>query len=371
MEISRESRLARSEYVLCSFLLAVVLPSYLVMRSRIAGLRETSGIESHASNLLNTSRTGRPESSSNAPSPEAAFEVRCHTPGVIRCVGFDSPSEISGREGDPSGLEIDPVDVAPVIDPTVKASGNGSLKFTIPSHGSAGSSGSFFADFSEDLSARFGPGEEFYVQWRQRFSREFIKNKYDSEGWKQIIVGEGDRPGGLKRYACSHMEIVVQNYNMRGHPEMYHSCGDKDDKYDDLFIWKGSKVIVQNGVGCAYPDFHSCVIYKPDQWMTFQLHVKVGTWYANDQRYHHDSTVQLWVAEEGKPSVPVIDFRPEIGTGYDLVNSSEGVDKLAKYGKLYLLPYQTGRNILQGMPVAHTWYDELIVSRARIPDAND
>jgi hypothetical protein len=153
---------------------------------------------------------------------------------------------------------------------------------------------------------------------------------------------------------------------MRGHPEMYHSCGDKDGKYDDLFTYKGSKVIVQNALGCSYPDFHACFSYKPDQWMTFQLHVKVGTWYANDKNYHHDSTVQLWVAEQGKPSVLVIDFRPETGTGYDLVNSSEGVDKLAKYGKLYLLPYQTGRSVLQSVPVAYTWYDELIVSRSLI-----
>jgi hypothetical protein len=296
------------------------------------------------------------------------FASRCHSSGVIRCIGFDLPDDISGHEGQSSGLEADGIEVKPVIDSAVKASGGGSLKFTIPSRGSAGSSGSFFANFSEVLSAQFGPGEEFYVQWRQRFSLEFIKNNYQSEGWKQIIVGEGDRPGGVKRYACSHMEIVVQNYNMRGHPEMYHSCGDKDGKYDDLFVQKGGEVVVQNGVGCTYPDFHSCISYKPNQWMTFQLHVKIGTWYANDKKYHRDSTVQLWVAEEGKSSVLAIDFRPEVGTGYDLVNSGEGVDPSAKYGKLYLLPYQTGRSLLQAVPVAYTWYDELIISRSRIPD---
>jgi len=37
---------------------------------------------------------------------------------------------------------------------------------------------------------------------------------------------------------------------------------------------------------------------------------QIGTWYKNDHVYHHDSTVQLWVADEGKPSTLVIDMSP-------------------------------------------------------------
>ena len=38
-----------------------------------------------------------------------------------------------------------------------------------------------------------------------------------------------------------------------------------------------------------------------------------------------------------------------------------------KYGKIWLLPYDTGRNDT-GRPVAYTWYDELVISRNRIAD---
>jgi len=98
--------------------------------------------------------------------------------------------------------------------------------------------------------------------------------------------------------------------------------------------------------------------------MTFQLHVKVGTWYKNDGKYHHDSTVQLWVAEEGKPSKLIIDMSPERRTGYDLVN----LEPAAKYGKVWLLPYNTNKDPRQEHPAAYTWYDELIISRNRIAD---
>ena len=42
--------------------------------------------------------------------------------------------------------------------------------------------------------------------------------------------------------------------------------------------------------------------------------------------------------------------------------------KRLRYGKVWLLPYNTGRDSSVTNPVAYTWYDELIVARARIPD---
>ena len=106
-------------------------------------------------------------------------------------------------------------------------------------------------------------------------------------------------------------------------------------------------------------------MYRPDQWMTFQIHVKVGTWYKNDRKYHGDSIVQLWVADEGQPSKLVIDFSPKSDShGYDLANE----DPINKYGKIWLLPYQTHKDPTQVHPICYTWYDELIISRTKIPD---
>ncbi len=299
---------------------------------------------------------------SNTTSSSADFESRCQAPGVIRCLGFDSQQEIDPHILPPWGETVKRARV--VTD--IKTSGAGSLRFEVPPNTGADTSGSFWLNFANGFSAQFGEGQEFYIQWRQRFSPEFIPS-YGGNGWKQIVIGEGDRPG-VKRYSCTQLEVVVQeDYRFLG-PSMYHSCGSKDGNYDPLQYWDKSlgNITVQNAVGCLYPGFSSppCITYKPNQWMTFQVRVKVGRWYKNDRSYHHDSTIQLWVAEEGQPSKLVIDFSPERGTGYDLANG----DPAAKYGKLWLLPYNTHKDPSVRHPTAYTWYDELIISRARIPD---
>ena len=64
---------------------------------------------------------------------------------------------------------------------------------------------------------------------------------------------------------------------------------------------------------------------------------------------------------------PVIIFGlriPGTRNGYDLANNNPE----AKYGKLWLLPYNTHKNPSESYPIAYTWYDGLIVSKKRIPD---
>jgi len=65
------------------------------------------------------------------------------------------------------------------------------------------------------------------------------------------------------------------------------------------------------------------------------------------------------VADEGQPSTLVISR-----TDYDIANTNPD----AKYGKLWLLPYNTGKDRSQEHPTAYTWYDELIIAKQRIPD---
>jgi hypothetical protein len=92
------------------------------------------------------------------------------------------------------------------------------------------------------------------------------------------------------------------------------------------------------------------------------------------------------MAREGQPSQLVLSL-----TDYDLVQhvtedeamgsspqwrwwgTNGGVTGMNKgtvprYGKLWLLPYDTGRSITSSYPAATTWFDELIVSKRRIPD---
>ncbi len=323
------------------------------------------------------------------------FAARCNDVNVIRCFSFDSQAETDPHVWAPWRNRTTGVKLG-VVDTAVKASGAGSLRFDIPSNVGSDTSGSFNINFSEDLSVQFGEGEDFYIQWRQRFSPEFIDTLYLMDpasagafagGWKQAIVGQGDRPGLPEVGSCTPMELVVQNSDQRGFAQMYHSCGSKDGQYQGL----GKQVTSTDWAlqfgdveGCLWSlkwsntdqpwnkrftePYGPCMGYRPNEWMTFQMHVHIGTWYLNDQNYHQDSTVELWAAFEGQPSVKIIDR-----TGYDLVNCAAGDtacqnDPSIKYGKIWLLPYHSNKGVEQVHPPAATWYDDLIISRAKIAD---
>src|SRR5205823_5622086 len=102
----------------------------------------------------NTSGTSAPssattQSASLIASGSSDFQTRCSQPGVLKCVGFDTPADITGTYGDSHGIL--PGNSIPILDSTVKASGNSSIKFTIPSNSGANSSGSYFTNFSDTL----------------------------------------------------------------------------------------------------------------------------------------------------------------------------------------------------------------------------
>ena len=359
-----------------------------------SGTQSTGALTASSSYSLTCSGSGSSGSASATvtvagtppPPPPGSqnFSTRCAQPGVLRCVGFDSASDIVGGIGANSG--IFPGDATPALDATLKASGSSSLKFVIPANSGANSSGHYWINFSDNLLTQFGENSEFYIQWRQRFSPEFINTVYaGGGGWKQSIIGEGDNPGctpsnsltkdsgGFCAASCTQLEVVTQNTFQRRIPQMYHSCGVKDGNYEGLDVVTSGSIIhpqyaTSSLTSCNYPGPYTtanCIPYKADQWMTFQVRIKIGTWYKNDGVYHRDTAVHLWIAEEGQSSRLAMEREPSKGTGYDLVNLTPAI---SKYGKVWLLPYHTGKSSAQTNPTAFTWYDELIISRNLIAD---
>jgi hypothetical protein len=365
----------------------------------------------------------------------ADFQSRCAGSGVIRCIGFDTSADIQGNAA-PGMPKIMPGLTTPAIDATESASGGGSLLFTVPaSADSQNTSGSFDINFADDFSAQIDSlingdpaskttacggkpcGNEIWIQWRQRFDQNMLQQFAGSNGFKQIIVGEGDTASTLA-YSCTDIDLVMENSNQMDLPRMYHSCGVKLDTYDPLTVNTGRTngqgaglFSPQNAAGgylnCTYvaeqniPTIPPCVPYVANQWMTFQVHIKVGTWYPGGVNssggppgtFKHDTTIQMYVAQEGQPSQIVLDFRPgatsaacdaqqsdipSCQTGYDLANPTAYGQPAAsgtgnphvKFGKVWLLPYQTDKCNAgcPNEPAAHTWYDELIISRQQIPD---
>lgn len=301
---------------------------------------------------------------------------------MLKCVGFDDASDFDKGAGGTGGAYGQNSGIMPpngtsdysraVQDTATKASGAGALRFTIPANSPADTSGSYFTNFSEDLSVQFGAGEQFYVQWRQRFSDEMLAAKYaGGGGWKQLIVGTGDQPGKLFS-SCSALELPVQNIYHRGFPTMYNSCTGSTshgpyDAFNEPFGAYDFKLqnarpspycLYSQSSSGYFPPNGNCFGYVANEWMTFQMHVKLGARVGDE---FVGSYVTLWGARQGQPSQMLIQWGP-----YNLTAGPVGANE--RFGKVWLLPYNTGKNPSVTYPTAYTWYDELIVSRNKIAD---
>src|SRR4051812_45016796 len=108
------------------------------------------------------------------------FATACAQSGVVKCVSFDTDADFSHGSGGTQGAWGTRAGVNPPYgtsdysratrDTANAAVGASSLRFTIPSNTGSDSSGSWFTNFSDDLSFQVSEGQEVFIQWRQRFS---------------------------------------------------------------------------------------------------------------------------------------------------------------------------------------------------------
>ena len=310
---------------------------------------------------------------------DADFEFRCSRPGVIRCYGFDDlldlttghPRTLTQPPDSTNSRMYDPWDGPGrcsggrcwALDTAFKASGASALRFEIPSNSPSDTSGSFRINFRDDFSVQIGAGEEFYVQYRERFSPEMLRAFQTTDGqpsgWKQSIVGLGDRVAQPIAYSCTAEEMVFTQRTSYMGPTFYHGCG----FWESMEFWDGTQVRMQHQGPpyCYYPDDpqHGCFRYAANEWMTFKQHVRIGGWGV-----HPGNRVRVWAAREGRPSVMIYDSILSHPGGFPIHHT----DATARYGKVWLLPYHTNTDPSETHPIAYVWYDELIVSRADIPD---
>jgi hypothetical protein len=275
------------------------------------------------------------------PNTDADFLARCSAPGVLKCIGFDSASDFI------AGTTIFPADdgqIRAIRDTSTRASGTSALRFDIPPFSSSNSSGHFRGLFGQD----FGPGQTFYVQWRQRFSPDMLNTNFaGSNGFKQHIFWHGS--GG----SCTDVQLVTQNIEQRGFPQMYTACGARGLNYQ---LPDGDWVLESGGFYCTnrmdQPGENDCAYYQPNRWLTFYYQVTVGSWgQAN-------SVVKAWMGYEGEPLRQFINI-----SNLRIDNDSPSTKK---FRQVDLLPYQTGKSSSQNHPTAYTWYDELIISSSPI-----
>ena len=303
--------------------------------------------------------------------PSGDFDKRKSGPGVIRYFDFDSAAQLGGgyraNVGTFAGTSS-----APQLDSSVKASGTSSLLFTAPSQSAQGGAGLWFGNFSTDLRTQFGESGEFFVQWRQRFNKEFVETIFVGKdgrpqgGIKQLIVGPGDTPSRIWN-SCEAIHLVVQTYYQNRFPIVYNSCtgSASHPAYSGMYEpMPDGDHLLQNGLVCKRrglgPD---CFKWAADEWMTFQLGITTGP-RAGDE--FSNSRVRFWGAREGQPSVLLVDWKPGISGYWPLAAGPVAEDQ--RFGKIWLLPYMTDKDPAQIHPLGKTWYDEVIISTQRIPD---
>ncbi len=217
------------------------------------------------------------------PAPQD-FDVRCRAAGVLVCVGFDSPDTVAPAKWPASGL-YPAWDQAyrGKFDPVIKASGKGSLRFEIPPHSAANASGFW----RQAIGQNFGEATTFYVQFRQRFSKEMLTNRWGDTSWKQVIIHN-------ESATCDVLGLTTANYYNDGFPIMYSECGARSISTNNgVPPYK----LQQGDYNCWYGQYNKkdCFFYSVDEWTTFYYEVSVGHWGKSD------SSVNAWVALDGQP----------------------------------------------------------------------
>ncbi len=274
---------------------------------------------------------------SNNPADQAQdFQTRCHMPGILVCQGFDSLENSRPARYPASGLYPSGDGVfRGTIDKAIKASGDGSLRFEIPPHTGANAAGYWKQSFGRN----FGQGSTFYVQFRERFSEEMIKNVFGDTTWKQVIFHNDSQ-------TCTDLGITTVQYYHNGFPMMYTACGAR------MIATNGGTppyLLEQGDYNCWYRRYNSkdCFMYPANEWVTFYYQISVGHW------GRPDSSINAWVARDGQAYRQWIKI-----SGFTLQNEHPGAD----YDSLTLLTYMTDKNPQVNHPTAYAWYDELIVS---------
>ncbi len=264
------------------------------------------------------------------------FNSRCHADGVVVCQGFDSPLINIAAQWPAAGLyPAGDNAIHGKFDRSEKASGEGSLRFEILSHTGQNAAGYWRQPFGRN----FGAGSTFYVQFRQRFSPEMLSNNWGDTTWKQVIFHNDGQ-------TCTDLGITTVQYYHAGFPMMYTECGARMVATNN---GNPPYLLQQGDYNCWYGRYNpkDCFMYPTNEWVTFYYQVSVGHW---DKA---DSTINAWVARDGRP------YRQWIKMpAFRLRNAHPGND----YDSLTLLTYMTNKSASLDHPTAYAWYDELIVS---------
>jgi len=271
------------------------------------------------------------------------FSERCADPNVVRCVGFDSAAEMKALYANEPCADIDSA---------VFTSGGGSLRVTVSTTGAADQCAvNFHPGESTDPpgldASTFGPGETFFVQWRMRYDAAAFSADYGGENARdQLIIGPPDKDAAAGEWSAP-FAVGVTSLSGRGFPTLMVAGQEAAP------MTASGDFMLQNQVaGCTYQNQERCKRLIAEAWMTFEVAVTVG------REGKPETRARAWFGVEGAASVPLIDV-----DGLTIGNATTPVG----FGKVWLWPRVEAPGSM-APPEGHVWYDDLVISRAFIPD---
>lgn len=330
----------------------------------------SGGSDSMSVNVTVTSAGGNPP-------PTSDWVDRSTAPGVLMATRFDTDAEVSNWKTSSKQENI-------VWDTSLKASGAGSMKMNILNTDTT-ASGNWRRYLSDDQRG-FGPGDEFYVQFRQYIPAYLIEHKFKgaqysgiySQGFKSSIISHF-------RNSNTNFEVVVQNSGQFGYIQGYHQDGESTAIKWDKGVSSGCQnsdfrhqPAIDHGpqnVGTAcendrarygglYSYFSSqggdrgnpdpltgAFVYEKDAWITILQHIRVSpSGYGAS-----DNVVETWAARDGEDYVLLA----------SLNNIKFGTS--GQFDTLWLLNYRSKGQADSSRQNTFTNYDEVIVSTDFIP----
>lgn len=210
----------------------------------------------------------------------------------------------------------------------------------------------------------FGLNTEWYIQYRFKIptSRLTLTNCGGNQrGWKWTNIAQYSPTNtSSQSFSNTTAEIVCQDTNALGLPQMYHQDGSSFPPFQGF---AGGQITLQPAVDlgsgfsggnryCQYPNgTPACFYFPTDEWITFMIRIKIGTYSGST-----NNEMDMWVARRGASSWTQL--FAERGFTLGSPNSSGGGFTGLNGG--HLLNYETNR--IDSTVDTYVKYDQVIVS---------
>lgn len=364
----------------------------------------------------------------------ADWPTRSSGPGVVAAYDFSNPPANGGTwqfgstSANPKvtvwGMNNAQSDVFPnrVLDTTIYPPGStASLRFDVP--GNSGERSDAWRISLDNYADQFGAGDEFWVQWRQRWDTNYTTENFlarsgaptgakmmmvsagmqfpycaegtpqtsygyqgpgtseaynviqqariDSDG--EIVVGENmipamhpNNPTNLRYPGNLYVTKYFDDLSTRGQDISYFTTMNQGNESAHLAACQFSQ---PGGVGNQWTDYMTCFLHTPNTWLTFMSHVILGPWgtqviSGQNRTGYTNSVIELWGAYPGQP-MRLLHRRTWPLAQYN--GPQQGAQGVQRYGQFGFTTFMTGKDPAQSHPTARMWYGQVIVKRGSVP----